>query len=288
MSAALRILWQSFAYRVRMREANNLAVTISMMVAFALPWLDLTFRTIFALLLNVYVYLINDYCDIKLDLASERRDRAKVLFMAEHRGSARGALIGLGLVLLAMALLHTWLLHAPRGLLAHEPTPGGFTRWTLPTAFVANTVLITAYSGWLKRVPGLDVVLMAMAGGTMTIVGLPGRPLGWLLIGLLCLLSAGYQAIQVIRDEPADRAHGVRTTAVLLGARRAAWVFRGVMLGAAAHGFFVIGSPVALGLLLALPLPLSPERAARTWDMVRIIGGLVWLALLAQIFFGKL
>jgi len=288
--AALRILWQSFAYRVRMREANNLIVSVSMMLAFGLPGCDLVYRTVYALLLNVYVYLINDYCDIKVDLASEKKDRAKVRYMAEHKGAALGALLGLGALLLGAALLHTWLLQAPRVIVGYRcpPPPPGFARWVLPTAFVANTVVIGAYSAWLKRVPVVDLVLMAVAGSTMTIVGLPGRPLGWLLIALLGLLSAAYETIQVVRDEPSDRAHGVRTTAVLLGARRAAWIFRGIMVGSAVFGFLAIGSPVTFGLLLAAPLPLSPERAARTWDMVRIIGGLVWLGLLLQIYLGKL
>jgi 4-hydroxybenzoate polyprenyltransferase len=287
--AALRILWQSFAYRIRMREANNLAVSVSMMLAFGLPVPDLLYRTAYALLLNVYVYLINDYCDIQVDLAAGSRDQDQVRYMSQHRGSALGALLGLGLTLLVAALVHAWLRRASGPALGYaEAAAPHFTSWTLPTAFVANTILITGYSAWLKRVPFVDLLLMALAGGSMTIVGLPGRPLGWKLIGLLCLLSAGYQAIQVIRDEPADRQHGVRTTAVLLGADRAAWIFRGIMLGAACYGWLVIGSPVPLGLLLVLPLPLSPGRAARTWDMVRLIGGLVWLGLLLQIFLGKL
>lgn len=267
LTAALQILWQSFAYRIRMREANNLAGAVSMMVAFALPWRDVIYRTVYALLLNVYVYLINDYCDIKVDLASDKKDRGKTQYMADHKGAALGALCALGALLLGAATFHSRL---------------------LVLAFAANTVLITAYSAWLKRVPFVDLLLMALAGGTMTIVGLPQQPLGWLLIGLLCLFSAAYQAIQVIRDEPADREHGVRTTAVLLGAGRASWVFRAIMLGAAAYGFFVVGSPVPLGLLLALPLPLTPQRAIRTWDMVRVIGGVVWLGLLAQIYLGIL
>jgi len=267
LTAALTILWQSFAYRIRMREANNLAVTVSMMVAFALPWGDVLYRTAYALLLNIYVYLINDYCDIQVDLASDKKDQVKTRYMAQHRHAALGALLGLGALLLAGALWHSRL---------------------LLLTFAANTVLITVYSAWLKRVPLVDLVLMALAGGSMTMVGLPGQPLGWYLIGLLCLLSAAYEAIQVIRDEPTDREHGVRTTAVLLGARWASWVFRGIMVGAAAYGHLVLGSPVVLGLLLAAPLPLSPRRASRTWDMVRVIGGLVWLGLLLQIFLGDL
>lgn len=267
LAAALKIVWQSFAYRVRMREANNLAVTVSMMVAFALPWRDVLYRTGYALLLNVYVYLINDYCDIRVDLASEKKDHAKVRYMADHRGAALGALLGLGALLAAGALFHSWLLVG---------------------AFVANTVVITLYSAWLKRVPIVDLLLMAIAGGTMTIVGLPERQLGWLLLGLLSLLCASYEVIQVIRDEPVDRQSGVHTTAVLVGVRPAAWIYRGLMVGSAAYGFLVVGSLVPLALALGALLPLSPERAPRTWDMARIVSGSVWLALMAQVYLGYL
>ena len=47
-------------------------------------------------------------------------------------------------------------------------------------------------------------------------------------------------------------------------------------------------SAAASSWLPAAPPLIAPARAARTWDMVRIIGGLVWLVLLARIFFGKL
>lgn len=267
LAAGLRIVWQSFGYRLRMREANNLAVTVSMMVAFALPWPDVVVRTVYSLVLNVYVYLMNDYCDIAVDMGSPKKDHAKVQFMAEHRGAALGALIVLGVLLAAGALLHSWLLVA---------------------AFVCNTAVIGLYSAWLKRVPVVDLVLMALAGATMTMVGLPDRPLGWKLLGLLSLLSASYEVIQVVRDEPVDREHNVRTSAVLLGARASAWIFRLLAAGAAVYVALVIGSLLGLGLLLVLFLPLSPDRAARAWDLTRLVGGSVWLGLMAQIYLGQL
>lgn len=265
--AALRILVQSFGYRLRMREANNLAVSASMMVAFAMPWSDVAYRGLYALVLNVYVYLMNDYFDIDVDLASPGKNQRKTQYMADHRGAALGALVGLGAALLGAALLHSWL---------------------LVVAFASNTVVILVYSAWLKRVPIADLVLMAIAGGTMTMVGLPGRPLGWTLIGLLALICASFEVIQVIRDEPADREKDVRTTAVLLGARRAGWIYRGLMVVAAGYGFLVVGSPVALVLLLAVPLPMTPQKAARSWDLVRVVAGSVWAALLVQIYLGYL
>jgi 4-hydroxybenzoate polyprenyltransferase len=265
--AALKIIWQSFGYRVRKREANNLAVTGSMMLAFHMAWPDIVYRCVYALVLNVYVYLVNDFWDIDLDLGSERRSDDRVRFRAENRGATVGAILGLTLVLLLGSLVHSRL---------------------LVIALVANTIMIHLYSVWLKRVPIADLLMMALAGASMTMVGLPERVLGWKLLGLLSLLSCSYEVIQVIRDEREDRENEVRTTAVVLGSRASAWIYRGIMAGAAAYGFWIVGSPLALALLAATPLPLTPERASRSWDLARVVTGSVWLALMAQVYLGYL
>lgn len=272
VSAGLRIAVSSFGYRLRKREANNLAVTGSMMVAFGLPWPDLVFRGLFALLLNMYIYLINDVCDIRVDLASPGKDQDKTTFMAEHRGAALGAVIGEGLLLAVAAAVHAWL----------------FGNGLLPIAFVANTVIIVGYSQWLKRVPFVDVAVMALAGASTTMVGVRNSPLGWKLLGILAILCAGYQVIQVIRDVPVDRKLGVRTTAVLMGAPRAAWLFRALVLVAAAYGFFGVGSFAALALAAGVFFPLDVDRAERAWDYARLLFGTVWLALLIQTYLGQL
>lgn len=264
---ALKILFESFVYRVRMREANNLAVTASMMAAFHLELPDFTYRCGYALFLNIYVYLVNDFWDIDVDLASPKKDRKKVRFMAENRSAAAGAILTLALVLLLAGFVHSRL---------------------LLLAFLINTVMIHAYSVWLKRVPIADLLMMALAGASMTMVGLPERPLGWKLLILLSLICSCYEVIQVIRDEPEDRQNDVRTTAVLLGARRAAWIYRAVMTLSAVYGLIIVGSPICLALLLAIPLPLTPERAPRSWDLARLITGSVWMGLMVQIYLGYL
>ncbi len=265
--AALRITWESFAYRVRKRELNNLPVTVSMMLAFSLPWGDLAYRSAYSLALNIFVYLLNDYCDIDVDLASPQKDQPKTRFFAANRGAGVGALVGLALLLLGSALLHSWLLTA---------------------VFAFNAILIFFYSMWLKRWPIVDLVAMVLWGAGMTAVGAPGTPTGWRLIGLLALLCSCYEAIQIVRDEPDDREAGVVSTAVLLGARRVAWIFRGLVVVSVAYGYFVVGSLVSLAFAAALPLPLSVEHANRTWDLTRLLFGVAWLGLLAQVYLGYL
>jgi 4-hydroxybenzoate polyprenyltransferase len=267
-AAALRIIWYSISYRIRMREANNIAVTFSMMIAFRLPPWVVAYRTCYALLLNMYAYLINDYFDIAVDLRAPDREQRKVQFMADHRPAARAALVGCAVALLAAAL-------------AHSPQ--------LVIAFAAATLTVGLYSAWLKRVPGVDLLMMAVAGPAGTIIGIPdGRPLAWKLLGLLALISSSYQTIQIIRDEPIDRLNGTRTTAVALGPTRTAWVYRAILVAAAAYGTLYIASPLALLLVPAAFLPLTPDRATRVWDVARVVAGAVWLGLMVQVYFGWL
>ncbi len=237
---------------------------------------------------------MNDYCDIDLDLASPQKDRRKAQYMADHRWAARGALVGLGVILLATATIHSSL---------------------LALAFVSNTVIVYIYSAWLKRWPLVDLAMMGIWGVTMALVGLPTTALpavaevipaswrvlapitvgagqaaagagvlGWKLVGLLGLLCSSFEVIQVVRDEPGDRETGIITTGVLLGARRAAWLFRLIVAGSALYGGAVVGSWAAVALLAAGLLPLTPERADRTWDLCRLLFGAVWAAMLAQVY----
>lgn len=297
MSSALRIIWEAALYRVKRREANNLLTSASLMIALGFAGLDVAYRTLFAALLNVFIYLQNDYYDIELDLASPQKDQAKARFMADHRGAARGALAGLAALLLLSALLHS-------------PV--------LVVAFAMNALVVFVYSAWLKRWPLVDVAMMGIWGVTMAMVALPlgALPAGierwlaspvqlawlaagsaataaqvalaWKLILLLGLLCAAFEVIQVVRDEPGDRETKIVTTAVLLGSRGAAWLFRAIVAGTAAYGLLVVGAPVSLVLLVAVALPLTPERADRTWDLCRILFGLTWVAILALVWLGRI
>ena len=264
--AALRIVLETTVYRIRRREANNLLTSISLMLAFRLPWDDVLYRSVFAAVLNIYVYLINDYCDIDRDLASPQKDQDKARFMARNRGAVVGALVGLAAMLVAGAWYHSHL---------------------LLLAVAANTVVVYTYSAWFKRIPIADVLIMSVCGVTISLVGLPeGKLLGWKLVGLLGFVCASFEVIQVIRDEPGDRESGVTTTAVLLGARASAWIFRAIVLGAAAYGYWVIGSLLPLVLLPAIFFPLTPAGASRTWDWCRVLFGGVWGGLLLQVWLG--
>jgi len=251
-------------YRIQRREAANLLATMSLLFFRGATVTEFVLRTTSAALLNLFIYLFNDLCDVELDLKAPSKDRAKTTFLFEHRQAAKVALGVLFFVLFAMALF------------------GG--RILLYALFV-NVGLDLLYSLWLKRVPLVDIVLTAMWGFSMTLCGVLERdiPHALLLAGYLGLVSACFEVIQVIRDEPSDRQAGLRTTGTVLGVKGATWLFRMLALGTGAYAVGGLGSVAGYALVLGVVLPLDPERASRSWDLARGLFGAVWLALLVGV-----
>jgi len=257
--AAWRIAADVAIYRLRKREAGNLATSLTLGLALGLPWVDLGWRAAFGALLNLFVYLVNDVFDVSIDLAAPGRDTERTRFLAAHLPEAKALCVALAVALATAGALHS------TGLLA---------------AALINTAVILAYSGYLKHRPVADIASMGVWGVTMAMVGFPLESAdGWRLAALLGLLSMVTEAVQVVRDEPSDRAAGVRTTAVVYGPRAASRVAKVTMLAAAAYAAVMIhpaGAVLAVGVLVAL----RPERASRSWDALRVLFGATWLALL--------
>lgn len=262
--AALRVSWRIAAdvavYRLRKREMGNLATSLTLAFALGLAPVDLASRAGFGALLNLFVYLVNDCFDVGIDLRAPGRDNARTRFLAEHLTAAWATVGALAALLCAWGALHS------RGLLL--------------TALV-NVVVIVVYSRVLKHRPGLDLVAMAAWGLSMAMVGFPlHSAVGWRYAGLLALLCMVTEAVQVLRDEPSDRAAHVRTTAVVLGPRATAVIARGLIVASALYAAALlhpIGAALALGAFVAF----DPERANASWDRLRALFGLTWLALLA-------
>ncbi len=265
--AAARIVADVVVYRVRKREMGNLVTSTTLAAALALPLGDVALRFAFGALLNLWVYLVNDLIDVDVDLAAPGRDQTRVRFLSDHRR------IGwlTSMVLLA-ALAGAGAAHSP-GLLV---------------AVSSTAVIIVAYTRWWKRTPGLDLLAMAGWGLSMALVGCPlESAAGLRLAGLLALLCASTEAVQVLRDEDSDRAAGVRTTAVVLGPRLTVLCFRVLVLASAVYASLLLHRWLGLLLLLALPVPMAPgDAAARRWDIFRALFGITWLALLSAYFLG--
>ena len=267
--AAVQVAWRIASdvaiYRLRKREAGNLATSLTLALALGLAPADLASRAGFGALLNLFVYLVNDCFDVGIDLRAPGRDNARTRFLAEHLRAAWATVAALALALVAWGALHSM------GLLL--------------TALI-NIVVIVVYSRVLKHRPGLDLVAMAAWGLSMAMVGFPlGSAVGWRYAGLLALLCMVTEAVQVLRDEPSDRAADVRTTAVVLGPRGTAAVARALIVAAAVYAAALLhplGAVLAAGALV----PFDPARANASWDRLRALFGLTWLALLALLRFG--
>jgi 4-hydroxybenzoate polyprenyltransferase len=259
MAAEIRIIADVAAYRIRRLEMANLFAATAIMLALRLGPLELGVRLAFGVLLNLLVYLNNDFLDLDDDLRHEGRDRAKTSFLGAHRSAAVRA--QLGLLCLCLALGLAW---------------GG----TLPWALIVGGGVCWAYSARLKRVPGLDIPAMIVWGVAMPAVALPdvGSAHGWLLLGQLGLFSGVFETIQVMRDHDEDRRLGVRTTAVVLGLPRTIALLRVLLVLAAGYAaaFFHVGLAVVPLALAAAPIP-APAEIGKYWNRVRLGLGLVFV-----------
>ncbi len=263
MLAALRILFDVLAFRVKKLEMANLAAAVAVMLALRLSLADLALRTGYALLLNLLVYLNNDYHDVEQDLGSER-DGEKAGFLKAHLGAALGAQLGLGALLVAVPLL--W-----------NPS--------LLVCGVAGTAICVLYSARFKRVPFADVAAMTAWGVVMPLAGVPlGSTLGWCLLAQLGLFSTCFELIQVLRDHDDDARVGVQTTAVRLGPERTRAALLLFLMVAAAYAVLVLHRFIGLGLLVAPLIPFDAKNVGRYWTRVRLVLGLSWLAILAWVF----
>ena len=265
-AAALRIVYEVVAFRVRKLEMANLAGAVAIMVVLRLPLPDALYRTLFAALLNVLVYLNNDYHDVAIDADAPGKDAYKARFLARNLGAALRAQWLLIAVLFTLAAMHSL---------------------GLMLVFVAGAGTCWLYSKHFKHMPGLDVAAMAAWGVVMPLSGSPlDRPLGIALAVQLGLFSAVFETIQVIRDRESDQQLAVRTTAVVLGARRTFLLARALMLLVAGYAALVLhpaAGALALGALL-LPLREGERAAQQLWTRIKLIYGSAWLLACALLY----
>lgn len=266
---AARIVADAAIYRVKKREAGNLVTSITLALALGLALRDVGHRLVFGLGLNLFVYLVNDCFDVDVDTKAEGRDQSRTRFLADHLAAGWLGVVGLGAICAAIAAAHG------KGLLL---------------VFALNVVVIIAYSRWLKRTPIGDLLAMATWGVSMALVGCPlDSQAGLRLVGLLGLLCVVTEGVQVIRDEATDRAAGVRTTAVALGVPATAAITRIMVVVASLYTALFLHRFLGVLLLLGVFPSLTSATAERSWDRLRALFGLTWLAILAYLkFFGQL
>src|SRR5262249_54237514 len=86
--AELQILADVAFYRIRRLEMANLAGAFALALALHLAPLEIGVRLLFGLLLNLLVYLNNDFHDRDVDLVAAGRERGKTEFLVANVGAA--------------------------------------------------------------------------------------------------------------------------------------------------------------------------------------------------------
>jgi len=268
MPAELAIVLDVARFRLARLEMANLVAAIAIMLALSLPGPELAARVIFGALLNLLVYLNNDWMDLSDDLRAPARDAGKTRFLAAHPRAAVNAQLGLLGLLVGFALV--W--------------RGGL--W-FPLAVGGGVCVL--YSAALKRRPFVDVLAMMVWGMAMPAVAVPpGTPVGWLLLGQLALFSGVFETIQVLRDRDTDARRGVRTTAVVLGRERTELLARGMMVLGAAYAGTCFHPLLAALPLVAAALPIPARDVQRYWNRVRMLLGPTLLLECALVYWGAL
>jgi 4-hydroxybenzoate polyprenyltransferase len=265
-AAALRIVIEVVAFRVRRLEMANLAAAIAVMCVLRLPLGDGVLRTLFAALLNVLVYLNNDYHDVAIDVRAPDKDLGKARFLAANMGAALRAQWGLAAALVAIAVWHSL---------------------GLVIVLIAGGGICWGYSAYFKHRPWLDVAAMTAWGMVMPLCGSPlDRTLGGALALQLGVFSAVFESIQVVRDHRSDAGQGVRTTAVALGPARTFLLARVLMLLCAVYAALVLHPIAGLIALAAVLLPMrdGEREAERLWTRVKLIYGSAWLLACAFVY----
>lgn len=266
MHPALRILLDVAAFRLRKLEMGNLAAALVVGLVLRLPPGQLCLRGAAAVLLNLLVYLNNDYLDVAADMRASDRDADRTRFLHAHLRTARHLQWGLACAL---------------ALLGAAVGPG------LLLALLVGGGVCVAYSALLKRIPFADVAAMSIWGVAMPLVGAPlDSRLGWVMVAQLGLFSAVFESLQVLRDRTKDAAAGIRTTAVQLGAAGTVRLARSLMLLTAGFGAALLHPAFGAALAPAVLLPVSETNAERDWNRIKGLYGLSWLACCGWLFAG--
>src|SRR5690606_16356739 len=105
MRAELKIIADAARYRIRRLEMANLGAAALLAWALHVPASDAALRLIFLLLLNLFVYLNNDWFDRREDIEAAGRDRPKTAFLAGHEREALRAQVGLAAALGLMGIV---------------------------------------------------------------------------------------------------------------------------------------------------------------------------------------
>ncbi len=153
-------------------------------------------------------YLLNDVCDCGDDAHNPRRGSSPLVRGEVRRGEALAWAAGLRLAALAAAAGASW------GCLLTVAAAS-----LLSVVYSVPPLRLKGRAGWDLAVNAVAVGCLYPLSGWALLRPLADFP--WLLGALATVYQAGPLLLTMVFDLPSDRARGVRTTAVRLGARGA-------------------------------------------------------------------
>lgn len=269
---AAKIVWNSTIYRIKKREMANLVGSISIMAGLHYSTGEIMIRGIFAMLLNMAVYLVNDLIDVEIDLHGGKRQKRKVILLKENKKSALAAIIIIALILFIFCIAYNLSLFIPLA--------GGIG-------------ICWLYSAYTKNIPFVDVISMTIWAVAMVSTGVKLHSInGWLLAFQLGLYSSCFEMIQTMRDVNEDSRACIKTTAVFLGPKRSKLLLSILMLSASIYCYLFINKILSIISMFAIIIPLpenstNPDSMQKYWNKIKAIYGLLWLAIIITVWHGR-
>lgn len=243
--------------RLKQGEGVLLAINASIILYASAPLPTMGAQLLISLLVLALLYSYNDLHDCYLDRKNPKKDQELVSLLIAHRPRFYRVLALQAAITLLLAIL--------------------FIGTTSVQAIISILLMNALYSGYLKKVPVIDVIWIALFGAVyVAILEVPLDYRIFVLVGVMTGISHIYQALG---DRSVDRQNEVRTTAVF-----SPNVASGLLLGFCAVLFLVLehffGLPIGLTALLPYGLHRAMADSRRVWLLSKIYFAIIWLSLL--------
>jgi 4-hydroxybenzoate polyprenyltransferase len=260
-----KLLADAIIDRLKRKEANSLLTNLMLLLAFHFGVADLAIRLAVTFVLNVLVYFINDFIDVEIDLANEKKDHTKALYIQEHKRTAFALIVCVSAALLILTPLYSK---------------------SVCFGVILALLIIFLYTDYFKNMAYFDIIGCFVWGVSMAWPAIPDfSPQGIKLILLIGIFTASFEVVQCIKDYDSDKQYDLRTTPIVIGIPRAFLLARAMYVLAAGYTVFLLGE--IQGIFLLVPLFFSTDQKMDTyWMKLRVVYGIVWVTIMVRLFFG--
>jgi 4-hydroxybenzoate polyprenyltransferase len=180
-----RLLRDTAKDRLMRLEANTIAGNFLLLIAFHFSVFDFIVRMAVTLYINLLGYFINDYIDVEVDLASEQKDKAKALYIKNHKKAALGLIVWMSAILLTVTLLYSK---------------------SVCFGVIMLLLIVTIYTDYYKNRPYWDVIFIGLWGFALSWIAIPDFSWeGIRYIVLLFLFGCAFETVQTLKDYEEDK-----------------------------------------------------------------------------------